>query len=158
MKTIIAAMSCILMLNAYAHEVTVKVALTPAGSFEAKSSKVKGEVKKNGARFTAENLWVKADELKTGIDLRDEHFHKHLASDKFSKITFTKIIAADGKGTGTLTVDDVKKDVSFTYTMKSPSKLEATINVKNSDFKLKEENYMGIGVNDDVVIVAVIDV
>ncbi|MBC7714840.1 MAG: YceI family protein [Rhizobacter sp.] len=158
MKIIIAVMASALMMNAYAHEVTVKVALSPAGSFEAKSDKVKGEVKKDGAKFTAENLWVKTDELKTGIDLRDEHFHKHLASDKFPKITFTKVMAADGKGTGTLTVDDVKKDVSFTYTMKSPTKLEATINVKNSDFKLKEENYMGIGVKDDVVIVAIIDV
>ncbi|MBC7430051.1 MAG: YceI family protein [Bacteriovorax sp.] len=158
MKTIIAVMTGALMMNAYAHEVTLKVALSPAGSFEAKSDKVKGIVLKDGAKFTAENLWVKVDELKTGIDLRDEHFHKHLASDKFPKITFTQVTAADGKGSGTLTVDEVKKIVPFTYTMKTPTKLEVTINVKNSDFKLKEENYMGIGVKDDVVIVAIVDV
>jgi len=138
--------------------VTVKVALSPAGSFEAKSDKVKGEVKKDGAKFSAENLWVKIDELKTGIDLRDEHFHKHLNSEKISKITFSQVTAADGKGSGTLTVSDVKKVVPFTYKMNSPTKLEATIKVKNSDFKLKDENYMGIGVVDDVEIVAIIDV
>ncbi len=137
---------------------TVKVALSPAGSFEAKSDKVKGEVKKDGAKFSAENLWVKIDELKTGIDLRDEHFHKHLNSEKISKITFSQVTAADGKGSGTLTVSDVKKVVPFTYKMNSPTKLEATIKVKNSDFKLKDENYMGIGVVDDVEIVAIIDV
>ncbi len=156
-KTI--ALLAVLMLNVVsAHEVTVKVSLSPAGNFEAKSAKVKGDVKKDGAKFTAENLWVKTEELKTGIDLRDEHFHKHLNFEKFPKITFTKVTAADGKGSGTLTVNDVPKVVPFTYKMLSPTKMEATINVKNSDFKLKDASYMSIGVKDDVEVVAVIDV
>jgi len=150
--------SVFMMTSLSAHEVTVKVALTPAGNFEAKSAKVKGEVKKNGAGFTAENLWVKTDELKTGIDLRDEHFHKHLNAAQFPKITFTQLTAADGKGTGTLSINDVKKPVPFTYKSAGANKIEAKFTVKPSEFKLKEANYMGIGVTDSVDVVAIIEV
>lgn len=149
----------VLLMNvATAHEVTVKVALSPAGNFEAKSDKVKGEVKKDGTKFTAENLWVKVEELKTGITLRDEHFHKHLNFEKFPKITFTQVSAADGKGTGTLTVNEVKKPVNFTYKNVGPTKIEATFKVKPSEFKLKAAEYMGIGVTDEVEVVTLIDV
>lgn len=141
-----------------AHEITVKVVLSPAGNFEAKSAKMKGEVKKEGNKITAENLWVKTEELKTGIDLRDEHFQKHLNFEKIPKITFTKVTAMDGKGSGTLTVNEIPKVVPFTYKMLSPTKIEATFNVKNSDFKLKDASYMGIGVKDDVEVVAILDV
>ena len=158
MKKAIAILTILMFNLVSANELTVKVSLSPAGSFEAKSTKVKGEVKKDGNKFTVENLWVKTEELKTGIDLRDEHFHKHLNFEKSPKISFTKISAADGKGSGTLTVNDLPKVVPFTYKMISPNKIEATFNVKNSDFKLKDASYMGIGVKDDVEIVAIIDV
>lgn len=158
MKRMIGLFFVALMNVAVAHEVTVKVALSPAGSFEAKSAKVKGDVKKDGNKITAENLWVKVEELKTGITLRDEHFHKHLNFDKFPKIAFTQVSAADGKGTGTLTVNDVKKSVDFTYKNAGPTKIEATFKVKPSDFKLKPAEYMGIGVTDEVEVVTLIDV
>ncbi len=159
MKKAIALCAGILMTGSLlAHEVTIKVSLSPAGSFEAKSAKVKGEVKKDGNKFTAENLWVKVEELKTGISLRDEHFHKHLNFEKFPKITFTQVSAVDGKGTGTLNVNDVKKPVSFTYKNIGPTKIEATFKVKASELKLKEAKYMEIGVDDEVEVVANIDV
>lgn len=159
MKKMITLCTGMLMMgSALAHEVTVKVSLSPAGNFEAKSAKVKGDVKKDGNKFTAENIWVKVEELKTGITLRDEHFHKHLNFEKFPKISFTQVSAADGKGTGTLTVNDVKKPVDFTYKQVNPTKIEATFKVKPSDFKLKAAEYMGIGVTDEVEVVTLIDV
>lgn len=159
MKTMIALCTGILMTGSLmAHEVTVKISLSPAGSFEAKSAKVKGEVKKDGNKFTAENLWVKVEELKTGITLRDEHFHKHLNFEKSPKITLTQVTAADGKGTGVLTVNDVKKPVNFTYKNVGPTKIEASFKVKASELKLKEAKYMEIGVDDEVEVVANIDV
>jgi polyisoprenoid-binding protein YceI len=144
--------------SVFAHEVTVKISLSPAGGFEAKSAKLKGEVKKVGSQFTAENLWVKIEELETGISLRDEHFHKHLNFEKFPKISLSKVVAAEGKGTGTLTVNEIKSPVSFTYKNISDKKIEASLKVKASDFKLKPAKYMEIGVDDVVEIMAVIDV
>jgi len=142
----------------FAHEVVVKVSLSPAGSFEAKTSKVRGEIKKEGTKFIAESLSIKVDDLKTGIDLRDEHFKKHLNYDKFPKIVMNKIVAENGKGTGELVVNDTTNKVEFTYKNVSDKKLEATFKVKASSFKLKEAKYLEIGVDDDVEIVATIDV
>ena len=141
-----------------ANEVSVRVSLSPAGSFEAKSAKLKGEVKKNKQGYTAEQLWVKVEELKTGIDLRDEHFKKHLNYEKYPKIIFTDIKAENGKGSGTLNVNDVKKPVNFTYKMISDKKVEATFKVKATDFNLKEAKYMEIGVENEIEIVASLDV
>ncbi len=148
----------VLSSHLYAHDLKVKISLSPAGSFEAKTSKLKGEVKKTNNSYSAENLWVKIEELKTGIVLRDEHFHKHFNFEKSPKITLTKVLAANGSGTGTLTVNFVSKQVTFSYKMAAPNKLEATLLVKASDFKLKDVKYMEIGVDDDVEIIATIDI
>jgi polyisoprenoid-binding protein YceI len=141
-----------------AHEITVKMLLNPASSFEAKSAKLKGEVKKDKVTYTAENLWVKIEDLKTDITLRDEHFHKHLNFEKTPKITFTKVAATAGKGSGTLTVNGIPKVVAFTYKEISPKRLEAFMKVKPSDFKLAEAKYMGIGVEDEVEVTTLIDI
>ncbi len=156
--TIVSVFSLIMMNASFAHEVAVKITLWPAGGFEAKSAKLKGEVKKEGNKMTAENLWVKVEELTTGITLRDEHFHKHLNSEKYPKITLTQVSAENGKGTGFLTVNEIKQPVTFTYKNSGPKKLEATFKVKASAFKLPPAKYMEIGVDDDVEIVAIIDV
>ena len=158
MKAALCLMTVLISGAINAHEVTVKMSLSPAGSFEAKSAKLKGEVKKAGDAFTAEQLWIKVEELKTGIDLRDSHFHKHLNAEKFPKITMTQVSAAGGKGTGTLSINDVKKPVNFTYKNLSPNKLQAQFTVKPSEFKLKEAKYMEIGVDDSVEVIATIDV
>ncbi|NOT79718.1 MAG: YceI family protein [Bacteriovoracaceae bacterium] len=159
MKATLLALGSFVFINtSFAHEVTVKIALWPAGGFEAKSAKLKGEIKKEGSKMTAENLWVKVEELKTGITLRDEHFHKHLSFDKSPKISLTQVVAEGGKGTGFLTVNNVKQPVTFTYKNASPKKLEAVFKVKASAFKLPPAKYMEIGVDDDVEIVAIIDV
>ena len=145
-------------INTFANEIIVKVSLSPAGSFEAKSLKLKGEVKKIGKKITADQLWVKIEELKTGIDLRDEHFHKHLNFEKNPKIIFSEVSAENGVGSGNLTVNEVKKNVKFSYKLINDKKLEATFKVKPTDFNLKEARYMEIGVEDEVVIVATLDV
>ncbi len=142
----------VISLNLFAHELTVKVALSPAGNFEAKNAKLRGDVKSEGGKYTAEQLWLKIDDFKTGIDLRDEHFKKHFNMAKNPKITMSKIAAENGKGEGELTVNEVTKKIPFTYKVIDPKKIEVVIKLKNSDFKLPAANYMGIGVNDDVEI------
>lgn len=140
-----------------AHELQVNVTLTPAGNFEAKNAKLRGEVKVEGTKYTAEQLWLKTDDFKTGIDLRDEHFKKHLNLSKFPKITFSKIVAENGSGSGMLAVNGQEKKVDFTYKVENPKKIIATIKTKNSLFGLPSANYMGIGVNDDVEVIATIE-
>jgi polyisoprenoid-binding protein YceI len=148
----------ILSTPVYANDLTVKMTLSPAGSFEAKTSKVRGEITKSGDSYKAESLWIKVDDLKTGIDLRDDHFHKHLNFEKNPKITLANVEAAGGKGSGTLTVNGVSNKIAFTYKTISDKKIEANFKVKPSAFKLKEAKYLEIGVDDEVEVVASMDV
>jgi hypothetical protein len=144
--------------NLFAHELVVKLTLSPAGSFEAKTNKLRGEIKKEGTKFTSEVLSLKIEDLKTGIDLRDEHFHKHLNFDKSPKITLNKVVAENGKGKGLLQVNEVSSEVQFTYKNLTEKKIEASFKVKPSTFKLKEAKYLEIGVDDEVEIVAIMDI
>ena len=59
--------------------VVVDIELSPAGSFQAKSKKVKGKVVKEGGKLVASKLKVSVKSLKTGIEMRDEHLKKRLA-------------------------------------------------------------------------------
>lgn len=130
---------------------TVFISLSPAGSFSAVSKKVKGNVIRNGDNFTAEKISATVESYKTGIDLRDEHFWKHLEAAKHPKITLTDLKASGGKATATLEVAGVKKPVSISYVVKG-SEVVATFNVKASIFGLKKVEYLGVGVSDDVKI------
>lgn len=129
-----------------ANSVKLFVNLTPAGSFEAVSEKLKGNLIKKDGAFTADKLWVSVESFKTGIDLRDEHFHKHLKS---SKAVMTDVKGSGGKATGTLELNGVKKPVSISYVEKGAEVL-ATFNVKASEFQLPKAQYLGVGVQDDI--------
>ena len=132
--------------------------LSPAGSFEAKTEKLHGEVTQAGGKYSAENLWLKIEDFKTGIDLRDEHFHKHLNFEKNPKANLSKITAENGKGSGTLTVNGVSNKIDFNYKVLNDKKLEAKFKLKPSSFNLKPAKYLEIGVEDEVDAVAIIDV
>lgn len=140
-----------------AHSIKLKVTLSPAGSFEAENVKLRGNIKVEGEKYSAEELWLKVDDFKTGIDLRDEHFKKHLGLEKTPKITMKKIVAENAQGSGLLNVNGVDKTINFSLKKISDKKLQANFTVKNSEFKLPSANYMGVGVEDDVVVEAVID-
>ena len=59
--------------------IDISVNLTPAGSFQITTPKIKGKVKKSKkGTFTAKKLTVKVKDLKTGIELRDDHMQKRI--------------------------------------------------------------------------------
>ncbi len=157
MKKYLSILALVSSLQILAHELQVNVTLSPAGNFEAKNAKLRGDIKTEGAKYTAEQLWIKVDDFKTGIDLRDEHFKKHFNLQKFPKITLSNIVAENGTGKGVLNVNGVDRNVTFNYKKEGDKKIVASFKVKNSDFKLPNANYMGIGVNDDVEIIATMD-
>lgn len=134
-------------------EVKLYVALSPAGSFEAISEKLKGNVIKKGNSISADKLWVSIESLKTGIDLRDEHFWKHLNSSKHPKAVLTNVKGESGKAQGILEINGVKKPVAIAYSEKDGD-VVARFNVKASSFNLKKAEYLGVGVSDDVKIEA----
>lgn len=136
-------------------KVSIFVSLSPAGSFTAVSEKPKGNLFRTGDSFTADKISVTIESFKTGIDLRDEHFWKHLNSTKHDKAVLTNLKASGGKATADLEVNGVKKPVNISYKV-SGDEVAAEFSVKASQFDLKKAEYLGVGVEDNVKIEAVI--
>ena len=129
--------------------IKVLVKLSPAGSFTAKSEKLKGTIIQSGSSFSSEKLSVGIDTFKTGINLRDEHFWKYLKHPTIQKISLYTLKATGGTGRGTLEVNGVKKEVSITYS-EHGEQVTAKIKASAHDFGLPQEKYLGISVSDEV--------
>ena len=140
-------------LQVQAHEVHLLGRLTPAGSFEISSKRLYGDIVyiKSKKTINAKRISVRTDTLDTGIDLRNEHLHKYLNAEKHPRIFIEKVEIKKWKGTGTISVNGVKKKISFN--VKSNDKFfETSLELIPSQFKLKLASFMGVSVVDKVVI------
>lgn len=133
------------------NKIILNVGLAPAGSFQATSTRPKGELKKSGDSFIADKIVVSVESFKTGIDLRDEHFWKHLKSSTHPKITLSNLKAKGGKATADLEVNGIKKPVNINYKEEGKDVI-AEFTAKASDYALPKAEYLGVGVSDDVKI------
>ena len=133
------------------NKIQLNITLSPAGSFQAVSTKPKGNIIKQGNVLTADKISVSIESFKTGIDLRDEHTWKHMNSSKHPKAVLSDVKGQDGKATGTLEVNGVKKPVNITYKISGPD-VHSKFQVKASDFKLSKAEYLGVGVNDTITV------
>lgn len=149
MKKILATGLLFLSLNVFSQEVKIHVTLSPAGSFQATSDKVSGRVIKKEGILRASRITVPVDSFKTEIDLRDEHFKKHLKMKDHSRAILKKMIGQNGNAKGVLEVAGVDKPIAIKYQEKG-NLILATFTVKASDFKLDKAQYMGVGVEDQV--------
>ena len=133
---------------------TIFVDLSPAGSFEAKSSKIKGgKVVKDNGKYTVENIYIPSDSIETGIDLRDEHLRKRLGKED---VTVIKAEGKDGKGKGQIKINGIVKDFDFTFEEIEKKYLKGKFKLKLSDFKITDISYMGIGVEDSIIVEAIV--
>ncbi len=133
--------------------IKIAVNLSPAGSFEIKSTKVKGSVKRQGGGFVTSGLSVKVKHLETGLELRDDHLHKKLEGKKYKKIEILKGQAKGGKGVAIIQVKDIKKKFAFSYKEKGGN-LIIKFPLDLKDFKFSGIKYAGIGVKDKIVVQA----
>lgn len=148
MKNILLIALLIFSFSAFAKKgISINVPLSPAGSFKIESSKIKGKVKKQGDTYKASKLYVKTKDLKSGMDLRDEHMlNKDRLDEKgHPKIIVKNIVAKGGKGTAKITIKGKTKPIKFKYKA-SGSTFTAKFKLNVKDFPLKKLKYLGVGV------------
>ena len=127
-----------------AENIVFTIQLSPAGKFVAKTNDVQGFATKKESGYIAENIIVDLKNLKTGIQLRDQHTLDKLEAKKFPQIKLIKAEVNDGKGSGTIEINN--------------NKLTAEFELKMSDFEIKGIKYMGVGAKDTVKVKAIIPV
>ena len=138
-------------------KVIATVELSPIGSFEAKSSKIRGKIVKNSdGSFSAKKITVKVTSLKTGIELRDNHLHKSMLAKKNRKVILTNAKASNGKGTAKINIRGVTKPIKFTYKDKG-EKLDINFSINLNQFKFEDINYKGVGVENKLKLNVVMD-
>ncbi|MDA8791860.1 YceI family protein [Bacteriovoracaceae bacterium] len=138
-------------------KVTMKIGLSPMGSFEAKTSKVYGKVKKGKKGYTTKNLYIETKSLKTGIDLRDKHLKEKLLYKKHPKITIEKGTFKGKSGVAIINVMGKKKKIKFKGKVVK-NKLNFEFDLSMKDFGVKKVKYLGVGAKDKVSIVGVADI
>jgi hypothetical protein len=129
--------------------INIDVNLSPVGTFKITTEKVKVKgFKKDGDQIQVKKISIKKNDLKTGIDLRDEHMKKRI---KERTISVKDIKASGGSGTGTITINKVKKEISFKY-KEDGEKIKATFSLNLLDFKIDDINYLGVGVENSITL------
>ena len=136
--------------------VTVALKMSPIGSFEAKSSSIKGAAKKAGAGITASGIVLPLSTLTTGMGLRDNHMKdKYLEVKKYPNAEVTMASGSGGKGKAKIKMRGVEKEVEGTYKVVGAF-VEASFTIKLSDFNITGIRYQGIGVKDEAQVVAIV--
>jgi len=135
-------------------EITLAVSLSPAGSFEATSKKitVKGGVVQIGESYQAEEVELDLASLKTGIALRDTHMREnYFETAKYPKAILRRGRGKDGRFTAELIIRNVAVPVQGTYKIEG-GRIVTQFTTTLSAFKIRSANYMGVGVDDEVVV------
>lgn len=135
-----------------------------------KDAKLTGTATSEGTTWKGD-FETKLDEFNTGIETRDEHMKKkYLETDKFptAKLAWTAAIASfdaaqDVPFEGTLTLHGVEHKVSGKAKVEPASdkkkvKVEVTMPIKLSDFKIEVPTYLGVTVAEEVEVRAYVTV
>jgi hypothetical protein len=135
-------------------KVEIQVALSPAGSFEIESPRVRGQARADGqGGFVADQLRVAVNTLKSGIELRDEHMHDKLKSTQHPQIVVTNANGKAGKGKAEIEIAGVKRPIEFVY-RELGRELEVEFILNLRAFQISGISYMGVGVRDEVKVKA----
>lgn len=137
--------------------VTISFQIKPAGSFEAKSSSIKGAAKKAGAGISATGVVLPLASLTTGMALRDSHMKdKYLEVKKFPNAEVLNAQGSNGKGKATIKIRGISKEVVGTYRVINDKLVEAKFPIKLSEFNITGIRYLGAGVKDEAQVVAIV--
>lgn len=134
---------------AFANNLQIDVALSPAGSFKAETKKVTGTARRTADGIEATDVVIDMKSLTTGISLRDKHTREHLLADKYPQAKLIKATGRNGKGKATLEVRGKTTEVNGTYTIEG-NVLKAEFPMKLTDLDIKGVRYMAVGVKDEV--------
>lgn len=158
-KVVFILLSFFISLQVYAQaKVVVDVKITPAGSFKAETKDVSGVAVVKGDEILADKISVNLKNLDSGISLRDNHMkNKYLEVAKFPEAILTMGKGKNGHGTGTIKIKGIEKPVKGDYKING-SMVEATFDLKISDFGITGVKYMGAGVGDTIKLTATVPV
>ncbi len=131
--------------------VEIDIKLSPAGSFKAKTTKIKGLAKQSDGAVVSNQVIIDLRTLKTGIELRDNHLKKRLLVDKHPIAKLLSAKGKNGKGEAMISIMGKEHKISGTYKTKGKF-LVSEFKMSLSTLGIDDVNYMGVGVKDEVLV------
>lgn len=149
--------------SAFAQQKNLKVYVTlfPAGDFIAATTDITGYAEMVSAtEVKAKDIKINLKSLKTGMELRDDHAkNKYLEVAKYPEAVLVSATGKNGKGSGVLRLHGKDAKVDGTYELLGGNKfLKAEFKTKLSSYDIKEINYKGVGVDDEIKVEIVVPV
>lgn len=140
---------------ANASSMNAKVDLTPMGSFEVKTKRIRGAVIKKGDTLQAANIEIPVKSLSSDNETRDNHLKEKLNMAKFPNIVLKKAVGKAGRGQAIIEMAGASQKVAFQYEDKGKN-VEVKFQISLKSYGISGINYMGVGVQDIVKIQAVL--
>lgn len=147
----IAACASILTIgqNALAGTVEASVSVNPVGDFTAEFKDTDGSAYPDGDGFKADAFSIPWSKVSTGMSVRDKHTKDYFHADKYPNIEVIQAIGKGGKGVAKIKMNGKENIVKGTYT-KDGNNIVAEFPVILSQFDVKNINFKGAGVQDEV--------
>lgn len=142
-------------------KLTVDVSLSPAGSFQITSERIRGRVyETQDGKIEAKNVKVLVRSLETGITLRDNHLREKLGlvDDEEASVMLLEAYGENAKGTAKLKVKGKIQEVPFIYKKLDERFGEATFSLNLDQFGITGISYMNVGVENKVDVTVVMPV
>lgn len=142
-------LSLLISFNAHSADLEASVSVSPVGDFVAEIKGFNAQAKVNGDSYTADKFNIPWSSLKTGMSLRDKHALKYVNAEQYPNIEVLQSLGKGGKGIAKIRFNNVEKVVRGTYEIKG-SNLVAQFPIVLSEFNIKDVNFKGAGVKDEV--------
>ena len=123
-----------------------------------KGNPAQGEVVLEAGKVQSGRFEFELNTLDTGIGLRDTHMReKYLQVKEHPKAVLLLKSADENSFNGELTLHGVTKPITGKVTASEAKKIDASFNIKLSEYAINVPKYMGITVADEVEVVVKID-
>lgn len=132
-----------------AGELKAFVAVSPVGDFVAEMNGYNAKVNVKGDAYSTEKFTIPWSSISTGMGLRDKHTLKYVNADKYPNIEVTHALGKAGRGVAKIKMNNVEKIIKGNYSVQGSS-LVAEFSIILSEFNIKDINFKGAGVNDEV--------
>jgi hypothetical protein len=144
--------------SAFASELQASVAVNPVGDFTAEFKDFEGFAYQAGENYKADKFVIPWSLLKTGMALRDKHAKDYFNAKDHPNIEVLEAIGKkNGQGAARVKMNGVTKVLKGTFKVES-EQLIVELPVILSQFNVKNINFKGAGVEDEVKIKVTIPV
>lgn len=140
----------IFSMPAFAGELNAFVTVNPVGDFTAEMKGFDGYAYPAGENYRADKFIIPWSLLKTGMALRDKHAKDYFNAKDHPNIEVLEAVGKkNGQGAARIKMNNVTRVVRGTYKVAS-GMLIAEFPIILSQFNVKNINFKGAGVNDEV--------